>query len=359
MSSFLTTEMDSLVKRIAEEPNPKWLSAVTKWGNVSLFFVNNEALIQHLFILSLAVSRNNSNRDASWAEQLRLIRQVLRFEDYNYKTRKKENYLHSLSITQCGDIVEEKFIISQLLSSFSPCLSSSLSRLAYPALLLPASGEGEATVYLMWPWSGGKVRIPSCASGKHRPMQLFSVAAVCELIFSLSASASVFLHHPASPPQPPHHHLSRLIFCCSIWAHVHRHCVPLHDTPESFHLAEQLVSRRCGVPQGVAGKDNCYLAVHAQNGQTCRYGYRKMRWGRKQQELIWKIQTPTNAGRDAGNALLSSVLLLKWLFFFSRNARYYFHTSNQFRITCWSHWAYYFCNFHKLKDTFTTRVNNS
>lgn len=45
-------------------------------------------------------------------------------------------------------------------------------------------------------------------------------------------------------PTPTTTTFPRLIFCCSIWAHVHRRCVPLHDTPESFHLAEQLVSRR-------------------------------------------------------------------------------------------------------------------
>lgn len=65
---------------------------------------------------------------------------------------------------------------------------------------------------------------------------------VCVLIFSLYAL-------PFSPSfsllLSPH-----LLVFYSIWTCVHRHCVPLHDTPESFHLAEQLVSCRCGGPIG-------------------------------------------------------------------------------------------------------------
>lgn len=262
-----------------------------------VFFVKSEDLTQHVFIAGLMVStKNDSDSGGSWIEELSLIRQELRFEDYNSKKRKRRNFpfLHPpnlLSITQCSDIAEDKFtflvycIVIILSLSIPLLLSPSCSSFSAAASLQSGGSDRESKVA----WSKGKVRILSSASGQQRPMQRFCPGwCVCVCVRLWAHFLNVCLSFSFSPSSCRSSPFSRL-FYSSIWTSVCRHCVPRHDTPESFHLAEQLASCCCGVPQGVAGRDNSYFVVHAQTGQWLIGLQQNML--RKQQEQTGKFQS--------------------------------------------------------------------
>lgn len=132
-----------------------------------------------VFILGLLVSRNDLSQIKEFLKHSSCI---LSEKSSNLKitsARERKGKDNEFAFTLAQSAVNYpvwwhcrgQIPISQLLSSVSP---SSSTPPCSASLQSGGSNHGSDVA-----WSEGKVRIPSSASGKHRPMQLFSIAGVC------------------------------------------------------------------------------------------------------------------------------------------------------------------------------------